>query len=136
MTRNICKFFHGLVSEALNKALLSLKNEGFSIRFAHFFILSVMISSSGFGSFAFIFLACFSIKIPLAHELCVGVINWLINFIPRIIDLGLESKAMILLVTIFIVLNLPVVLVIIIQKVKTRNLVRKYREGERNLIRP
>jgi hypothetical protein len=118
-----------------NEAFSSLKREGFSERFASCLIVVTMFSSITSGIFASILMIWnFDVKIPLIYELCTNIVELAGQLLH--VSLNSEINTIILVGAVLVILNLPIVFFVGFQKLKTRRLIKKYREEEQNLIKP
>jgi hypothetical protein len=122
--RDTTKAVFSFAKLRLEKVYYLIKNEGFSSGFTRLLIVFISIGSSLFGSLVLMFL------LPQMgfHQLN-PLLRWLagIFYTGDIVDLMIRS---------FIILHLPAVILIIVQKIITRNLIKKYRDKESDLIKP
>jgi hypothetical protein len=129
---DLIKEVYGLAKSKLEKSYLLIKNEGFSSRFTRLLIVFISIGASAFGTVGLLVLMFY-----LGND-------WLWKPLYKItVDLrGILASIFHaentgdLMVRAFIVFHLPVVILIVIQKIITKNLIKKYRDKESNLIKP
>jgi amino acid transporter len=122
----------------LEKSYSLLKNEGFSSGFTKFLIVFISIGAVAFGIvelLALIFV--FSSQIGWNWEPFSRILsNLLSGILSNLMNIFHAENIVSLMIHSFIILHLPTVLLIIVQKVITRNLIKKYRDKESDLIKP
>ncbi len=108
----------------LKKIYELIESEGFSSGFRKLLIVFISIGSSAFGTLV---LAC-----------CLRLIGWyqLASLLRWLAGVLYTEDMVSLIIFSFIVLHLPAITLIIIQKIITRNLIKKYRDKESDLIKP
>jgi hypothetical protein len=114
----------------LEKSYSLLKNEGFSSGFTNLLIAFISIGAIAFGALSlFVLTVIFSDYIGLKWQPLFNALSGLMTILhaDNLVSLIIHS---------FVVLHLPVVVSIIVQKAITRNLIKKYRDKESNLIKP
>jgi hypothetical protein len=128
------KTVYFLAKSKLEKSYLLIKNEGFSSGFTRLLIVFISIGASVFGIIGLLALMfhlgnVWYLKWEPLHKIIVSLIEILasIFYAENIGDLIVRA---------FVALHLPVVILIAVQKIITKNLIKKYRDKESNLIKP
>jgi hypothetical protein len=114
----------------LDRTYSLLKNEGFSSGFTSFLMIFISVGAVAFGLLGlFVSVCIFSDYIGLKW-------NPLFNTLSGLMSIFHAENIVSLIIYSFIVFHLPVVILIIVQKITTRNLIKKYRDKESDLIKP
>lgn len=132
--RDVIKAIYSFAKSKLKKSYSLIKDEGFSSGFARLLIVLISIGASAFGTVGLLTLIFYLgntgyFRLEPLFKISADSIRILdsILFANSLEELMLQS---------FIVLHLPPLAVIIIQKIITKNLIKKYRDNESNLIKP
>jgi uncharacterized membrane protein len=129
---DLIKEVYGLAKSKLEKSYLLIKNEGFSSRFTRLLIVFISIGASAFGTVGLLVLMFYLGNDWLWKPLYKITVD-LLGILASIFHAENTGD---LMVRAFIVFHLPVVILIVIQKIITKNLIKKYRDKESNLIKP
>lgn len=129
-THNVIKMIYNFAKSKLENSYTLIKVEGFSSGFTKSLIAFTSIAAIAFGTVGL--LALISYLDNVGYTMLEPV-----HKLARILASILYAKNIgDLMVRSFIVFNLPVVILIVVQKIITRNLIKKYRDKESNLIKP
>jgi hypothetical protein len=130
MIESISDAVFDFAKSKLKKSYSLLKDEGFSYEFVNLLIIFTSIGAIAFGLLALFVLVCIFFEY-------IGL-NWrpLFDALAGLMNIIYADNIMSLIVRGFVVLHLPIVILIIVQKTITGKLIKKYRDKESNLIKP
>lgn len=114
----------------LEKTYSLLRTEGFSSGFTSLLIILISVGAITFGLLnLFILAVVFSERIGL---------KWrpLLDIFSGLMSIFYAGDMASLIIHSFVILHLPVIVLIVVQKIITRNLIKKYRDKESDLIKP